>query len=218
MEKDLWKQLKLYALTDLRFVQDNPSKTMADLVREAIAQGATMIQLREKRLNGAALEEEARQVLAVCQESGIPLIINDDLELALKIHADGVHLGQKDGSCKAARSIAGEDFIIGVTAPSVVLARQAERDGADYIGAGAVYPTQTKTDTKPLTPQALREITKAISIPAVAIGGLAKNNVDVLKDTGIAGFASSSGVFAHLDDQTTVPSFLKKAQEICVNA
>lgn len=212
MKKDLWNQLRLYALTDLRWVDKENS--MADLVRKAIENGATMIQLREKRLTGAELEEEARSVLAVCKALEVPLIINDDAELALKIGADGVHVGQTDGSCKAIRDKAGEDFIIGVTAPSVQLARQAEADGADYVGAGAMYPTATKDNTRPLSPHTLQEITESISIPVVAIGGLDRTNADILMHTGVAGMASSSGVFGCKDFSEEIPAFRQKAEEI----
>lgn len=216
MKKDLQNSLRLYALTDLCYVNDE--KSMADLVKEAIEQGATMIQLREKHLQGDALEQEAKEVLAVCKERNVPLIINDDLQLALKIHANGVHLGQKDGNAKEARKLSGEDFIIGVTAPSIELARMAQEDGADYIGAGAIYPTATKTDTKPLTPEALSEIVSSVSIPVVAIGGLNRHNCDLLMHTGITGIATSSGVFAHLDEDGEVEQFRKKAEEICASS
>lgn len=212
MEKDLWNQLRLYALTDLHWVNDE--NTMADLVKKAVENGTTMIQLREKRLTGKELEEEARSVLEVCQALHVPLIINDDTELALKIGADGVHVGQTDGNCREIRQKAGKDFIIGVTAPSVKLARQAEADGADYVGAGAMYPTATKDNTRPLSPQTLKEITESISIPVVAIGGLDRNNADILLETGIAGIASSSGVFGSRDFEREIPAFRKKAEEI----
>lgn len=212
MEKDLWNQLRLYALTDLRWVDDENS--MADLVRKAIENGATMIQLREKRLTGAELEEEARSVLEVCQALHVPLIINDDAELALKIGADGVHIGQTDGSCKDIRKRAGEHFFIGVTAPSVELARRAEADGADYVGAGAMFPTATKDNTRPLSARKLQEITQSISIPVVAIGGLDQSNADILMNTGVAGIASSSGVFGCKDFSKEIPVFRKKAEEI----
>lgn len=212
MKKDLWNQLRLYALTDLRWVDEDNS--MKDLVRKAIENGATMIQLREKRLTGTELEEEARSVLAVCQALHVPLIINDDADLALKIGADGVHIGQTDGSCKAIREKAGEDFIIGVTAPSVNLARQAESDGADYVGAGALFPTATKDNTRPLSPLTLKEITESISIPVVAIGGLDRTNADILMHTGAAGIASSSGVFGCKDFSEEIPAFRQKAEEI----
>lgn len=212
MKKDLWNQLRLYALTDLRWV--NEENSMADLVRKAIENGATMIQLREKRLTGAELEEEARSVLAVCQALQVPLIINDDADLALKIGADGVHIGQTDGSCEAIREKAGEDFIIGVTAPSVNLARQAQADEADYVGAGALFPTATKDNTIPLSPLTLKEITESISIPVVAIGGLDRTNADILMHTGVAGIASSSRVFGCKDFSEEIPAFRQKAEEI----
>lgn len=212
MKKDLWNQLRLYGLTDLQWVSEEYS--MADLVSRAIDNGVTLIQLREKRLQGKELEKEAREVLDVCKKRHVALIINDDADLALKIGADGVHIGQRDGSCKEIRKRAGEDFIIGVTAPSIELAKQAEADGADYIGAGAMYPTATKTNTKPLSPEMLKQITASISIPVVAIGGLDRHNADILLNTGAAGIASSSGVFGCKDYETEIPAFRAKAEEI----
>ena len=136
----------LYAVTDTSWLR---GQTLAQQVEAALRGGATMVQLREKELEGEALEQEAREILAVCRKYGVPLLINDDVMLAKKIGAEGVHVGQSDMAAAEARSILGPDAIIGVTARTIEQAQAAEKAGADYLGSGAVFGTSTKKDAKP---------------------------------------------------------------------
>jgi thiamine-phosphate pyrophosphorylase len=188
--------LQLYAITDRHWLA---GRDLSDVVEQALQNGVTMLQLREKNLSHQELLEEAEKIQAVAAKYHIPFVINDDIEVAKEINADGVHIGQKDMALKKAREILGKDKIIGVTAPSVALAREAEKNGADYIGAGALFPTGTKKDTTPLSLESLREITQSVSIPVVAIGGIDADNVMQLKGTGIRGVAVVSAIFGQED-------------------
>ena len=184
--------LRLYAVTDRSWLH---GETLYDQVEKALKGGVTLVQLREKELPEADFEQEARELLELCHKNNIYLIINDNVALAAKIGADGVHIGQKDMDYIEARKLLGDDKIIGMTAPSVELAKKAEKLGADYIGAGAVFNTSTKKDTKPLELSTLKEICSSISIPVVAIGGIDHSNVRKLKGTDIDGVAVISALF-----------------------
>lgn len=168
-------------------------------VEEALRGGVTLLQLREKRLTGAALLDAALRMKALCARYGVPLIVNDSAELAKACGAAGVHLGQSDMPVKAARALLGDGMIVGATARTVELAKKAERDGADYIGAGAVFGSQTKLDAVPLDHGVLREICASVRIPVVAIGGIGEENILGLAGTGVAGFAVVSSIFGALD-------------------
>lgn len=185
---------KLYAITDRTWLREDES--LADAVRHAILGGATIVQLREKSLEYDKLKELALSVQKVCKAYNVPFIVNDNVELANEINADGVHLGQNDMSIKSARSILGEGKIIGATAKTVEQAKAAELEGADYIGSGAVFGTDTKSDATNLSIDALNEISKSVSIPVVAIGGINAYNVSTLRGTSIAGVSVVSGIFA----------------------
>lgn len=193
MTNNITKSLELYAITDRSWLN---GRTMAQVVEEAILGGVTMIQYREKSLKGQELLEEAVTVQKVCGRYGIPFIINDDPYLAKDINADGVHLGQGDMPINEARKLLGSDKIIGITAKTVEQALAAERDGASYLGSGAMFGSSTKTDAKKMTVDELRSITGSVSIPVVAIGGITADNVSTLDKTGIAGVAVVSAVFA----------------------
>lgn len=193
MTNNITKSLELYAITDRSWLN---GRTMAQVVEEAILGGVTMIQYREKSLKGQELLEEAVTVQKVCGRYGIPFIINDDPYLAKDINADGVHLGQGDMPINEARKLLGPDKIIGITAKTVEQALAAERDGASYLGSGAMFGSSTKTDAKKMTVDELRGITGSVSIPVVAIGGITADNVSTLDKTGIAGVAVVSAVFA----------------------
>lgn len=193
MTNNITKSLELYAITDRSWLN---GRTMAQVVEEAILGGVTMIQYREKSLKGQELLEEAVTVQKVCGRYGIPFIINDDPYLAKDINADGVHLGQGDMPINEARKLLGPDKIIGITAKTVEQALAAERDGASYLGSGAMFGSSTKTDAKKMTVDELRSITGSVSIPVVAIGGITADNVSTLDKTGIAGVAVVSAVFA----------------------
>ena len=190
------KQLLLYAVTDRAWLG---GRTLAEQVSDAIDGGATIVQLREKSMPRDELVAEAREIRALCHSRGIPFIINDDAELARLVGADGVHVGLDDLDIAAAREIIGEKGIIGASAHSVEEARAAERAGADYLGVGAVFGSSTKTNARPLALETLRDITAAVSIPVVAIGGVTRANLPRLADSGIAGAALVSAIFAAAD-------------------
>ena len=184
--------LKLYAVTD-----DGPN--LIERVRRAIEGGATCIQHRAKCAAFEAAKADALAILAVCRESGVPFIVNDSLELALAVGADGLHVGQDDVPASEARRALGPDAILGVSAATVEDAIRAERDGADYIGTGAVFPTATKPDAACVTPSTLRAICGAVHIPVVAIGGIHAGTVPSLAHSGIAGVAVVSAIFGAPD-------------------
>lgn len=193
MAKFSKESLLLYAVTDRTWLK---GRTMEEQVEEALMGGATCIQLREKALDRIAFIEEARSIKRLCERYEVPLIINDDAELALLVGADGVHVGQKDMSPVTARELLGENKIIGVSARTVEQALKAQKEGADYLGVGAVFGTSTKADAQAISRETLQEICRAVSIPVVAIGGIGENNISRLSGTGIAGVAVVSAIFA----------------------
>jgi thiamine-phosphate pyrophosphorylase len=199
-------QLCLYAITDRHWLG---GRELSHVVEEALKGGVTMLQFREKNLPREELIAEARKVREVAARYHVPFIVNDHVSVAKEIDADGVHIGQSDTELKTAREILGPDKIIGVTAPSVSLAVAAEQMGADYIGAGAVFPTDSKQDTKPLSLENLKKITDAVSIPVVAIGGIGADNLTQLEGTGICGIAVISAIFAADDIQKSTGTLKK---------
>ena len=203
----------LYAVTDTSWLR---GRTLAQQVEEALRGGVTMVQLREKELQGEALEQEAREILALCRQYGVPLLINDDVMLAKKIGADGVHVGQDDMSAAKARELLGEDAIIGVTARTVEQAVAAQEAGADYLGSGAVFGTSTKKDAKPMDPAYFQQICESVSIPVVAIGGVTLDNIRELEGRKMSGFAIVSGIFAAEDIEARTRDLWKAAQELCL--
>lgn len=203
----------LYAVTDTSWLR---GRTLAQQVEEALRGGVTMVQLREKELQGEALEQEAREILALCRQYGVPLLINDDVMLAKKIGADGVHVGQDDMSAAKARELLGEDAVIGVTARTVEQAVAAQEAGADYLGSGAVFGTSTKKDAKPMDPAYFQQICESVSIPVVAIGGVTLDNIRELEGRKMSGFAIVSGIFAAEDIETRTRDLWKAAQELCL--
>ncbi|MDD6484924.1 MAG: thiamine phosphate synthase [Clostridiales bacterium] len=209
MNKD---RLFLYAITDRSCLKGGISLTEA--VEQAILGGATIVQLREKNMPFAELSALARDVGAVCKKYGVPLIINDSVKVCLAADADGVHLGQGDMSAREARELLGADKIIGVTAKTVRQALDAAAAGADYIGSGAVFSTQTKPDAKSMDIKTLKSITAASPIPAVAIGGINGGNVQKLRGSGISGAAVVSGIFAAPDIKAAAADLYAKLKEI----
>ena len=187
------EQVLLYAITDRAWLG---GRTLAEAVEQAILGGVSMIQLREKEMNTEELIQSGNEIKSVCNKYGVPLIINDNVEAAKKINADGVHLGQDDMPIKEARAILGNNKIIGITAKTVEQAMKAEKDGADYIGSGAVFGTTTKSNAVKMELDTLRAITQAVNIPVTAIGGITAENIDGLCNTGISGVAVVSGIFA----------------------
>ena len=203
--------LRLYAVTDRSWLGD---ETLYTQVEKALKGGATMIQIREKELDEAHFEQEAREIQQLCKSYKVPLIINDNVALAKRIHADGVHIGQSDMQLVSAREILGDDKIIGVTAKTVEQAKEAEASGADYLGSGAVFGSSTKTDAKPMDHALLQRICESVSIPVVAIGGITSENAVRLSGRGIAGIAVVSGIFANPDIEAETRHLLELVNNI----
>ena len=186
----------LYAVTDRAWVGE---QTLYQQVESALKGGATCVQLREKQLGDADFLQEAIQIHALCQQYGVPLFINDNVKVALQCHAEGIHVGQDDMAAAQVRQRVGEGMMIGVSAHTVQEALDAVAHGADYLGVGAVFPTSTKTDTRPVTPEIIKQIRAAVTIPFVVIGGVSKENILTLKGLGINGAAVVSAVAAQPD-------------------
>ena len=190
MDRDI---LSLYAITDRRWLKNG--ERLEDKVEEAILGGAGIVQYREKELKGEELKSQALRIKEVCNRYEVPLIINDDAELAADIDADGVHVGRSDIGVADARRILGNGKIIGATAKTVDQAREAYALGADYLGSGAVFGSETKTDAKYMSPELLGTIAESVPVPVVAIGGIDETNVSGLKGLPIAGVAVIHGIF-----------------------
>lgn len=188
--------LRLYAVTDRAWVG---RQTLCQQVEAALQGGVTCVQLREKHLDRDAFLAEARQLCALCRRYGVPFIVNDDLDIALACGADGVHVGQDDMPAAEVRRRAGRRLIVGVSAHTPEEARLAEAAGADYLGAGAVFGSATKTDASLLTPAGLQAVCAAVHIPVVAIGGVNARNILQLQGSGAAGAAVVSGIFGAPD-------------------
>ncbi len=188
--------LRLYAVTDRKWLR---GRTLSEQVEQALSGGVTLVQLREKDLEKESFLREARELTALCHRYGVPLLINDDVEIARQCGADGVHLGQSDMEAAAARGLLGQEMIIGVTAKTVEQALAAQAAGADYLGCGAVFGTETKLNTRPMTRETLQSICRSVSIPVAAIGGINRTNLPELAGTGIRGVAVVSGIFAAED-------------------
>lgn len=186
----------LYLCTDSALMS---CKTVEESVEKAVIGGCTVVQLREKNCSSREFYELALRVKKITDSYKIPLIINDRLDICLAADADGVHLGQQDLPCAEARKILGKDKIIGVSAALPEEAAAAEAAGADYLGVGAVFPTSTKTNTRPVTPETIRAIRAAVSIPFVVIGGVNQSNISSLYGLGINGAAVISAVIAQPD-------------------
>ena len=185
--------MRLYAVTDSSWLG---GRTLAECVQQAIEGGATFVQLREKHLSTDEIVALAATILPVCREAGVPFVIDDDVEAALRSGADGVHVGQSDAACADARRILGPDAIVGVSAQTVEQAKAAQAAGADYLGVGALIPTPTKPDAADVTREELAAICDAVDIPVVGIGGLNADTVGVLDGTGASGAAVVSALFA----------------------
>lgn len=188
--------LRLYLITDNNIIRKG---TLSEAVEAAIQSGVTLVQYREKMLKGDALYEDALKVQAVCKKYRVPFIINDDVHLAKKIDADGVHVGQSDMAVSKARKLLGAGKIIGATAKTIEQAGIAEAEGADYLGSGAVFGSTTKKDALAMDFDTLNLICDSVSIPVVAIGGITIDNVNELKNTHVAGVAVISGILAQED-------------------
>lgn len=190
------KDLLLYAVTDRSWLGE---KTLYEQVEEALQGGATFIQLREKEMDDDSFLKEAIEIQELCRRYHVPFVINDNVEIAHKIDADGVHVGQSDMEAGDVRAILGKDKILGVSAQTVKQAVIAQQRGADYLGVGAVFHTGSKADADDVSHETLRQICEAVDIPVIAIGGINKQNVMELKGSGICGIAVISAIFAAKD-------------------
>ena len=201
----------LYLCTDRKLMSTN---TLEEAVEQAILGGCSLIQLREKQSSSREFFEMAKRIKAITDRYRVPLIINDRIDIALAVDAAGVHLGQEDIPAEEARRIMGEEKVIGVSARTVELARKAVEDGADYLGVGAMFATNTKGNAKVIGKEKLKEIRAAVSIPIVAIGGINHSNAAQLVDTGINGLAVVSSVIGASDIQAAARKmrtiFIKK--------
>ncbi|MBQ2456506.1 MAG: thiamine phosphate synthase [Firmicutes bacterium] len=190
------KDMLLYAVTDRSWTG---RQTLYEQVESALKGGITCLQLREKELDDDAFTAEAIQISALCRRYGVPFIINDNVEVALRCGADGVHVGQDDMDAAAVRARAGKDLIIGVSAHSVEEALRAVEKGADYLGVGSMFSTSTKSNVVRLNNDILLSICSAVDVPVVAIGGIGKSNILTLKGTGVDGAALVSAIFSAED-------------------
>lgn len=198
-------RLRLYAVTDRTWLR---GQTLRQQVEAALRGGVTCVQLREKQLDREQFIQLGRSIGCLCQRYGVPLLINDDLEVALACGADGVHVGQDDLPVEEVRRRVGDKLIVGVSAHNPEEARRAYEGGADYLGAGAVFGSTTKTNVTALSHETLRAICDAVPIPVVAIGGITRDNLPRLAGTGVAGVAVVSGIFA-ADDITAASRELR---------
>ena len=190
------EMMRLYAVTDRAWVG---KQSLAEQVAAALRGGVTCVQLREKELDEERFLREAEEIFALCKRYRVPFFINDNVPLALRCHADGVHVGQDDMDVATVRRLVGQEMMIGVSVHTVEEARAAAVDGADYLGVGAMFATSTKTDASLVTKETLRAICDVVSIPVVAIGGISKSNLLELAGTGVDGVALVSAIFSAAD-------------------
>lgn len=207
------KDLLLYAVTDRSWLN---GETLYSQVEKSLKGGATFIQLREKNLDEAHFLEEAKQLKELCKKYNVPFVINDNVDIALSMDADGVHVGQSDMEAGNVREKLGPDKIIGVSAQTVEQAILAEKRGADYLGVGAVFPTNSKDDAAEVNHETVKAICEAVHIPVIAIGGISKENVSELSNLGLCGIAVISAIFAQPDIEAATRE-LKEATISIVN-
>ena len=189
-------ELLLYAVTDRAWLGN---ETLYEQVEKSLKGGVTFVQLREKKLDEESFLQEAIEIKELCKKYNVPFVINDNVDIAIKMDADGVHVGQSDMEAGDVRKKLGPDKIIGVSAQTVEQAILAEKHGADYLGVGAVFPTGSKDDAEDVPLETLKAICEAVSIPVIAIGGITKDNVKELAGSGICGIAVISAIFASKD-------------------
>jgi thiamine-phosphate diphosphorylase len=190
------KYMHLYAVTDRAWTGN---KTLYEQIKEALENGVTCVQLREKNLDEASFIEEAKKICVLCRQYNTPFIVNDNVNVAIASNADGIHIGQDDTGLKDVRKIVGENMIIGISAHTVEEAKFAQENGADYIGIGAVFETSTKNDVDVIPYEKVKSICDAVDIPKVAIGGINAENILKLKGSGIDGVAVVSAIFGAKD-------------------
>lgn len=208
------KELLLYAVTDRSWLG---GETLASAVEKALKGGATFVQLREKELQAERFIHEAKEIKELCNKYSVRFIVNDNVDIAIAVDADGVHVGQSDMEAGNVRKLIGRDKILGVSVQTVEQAILAEKRGADYLGVGAVFHTGSKADADYVSYDTLKEICKAVRIPVVAIGGISKDNIMKLQGSGICGIAVISAIFAQPDIKKAAAE-LKELIEKMVNA
>ena len=209
---EIRKGMLLYAVTDQSWLKED--QTLFSVCEDVLANGATFLQIREKDLDADAFEAEAAKLNELCHRYHVPYVVNDSVEIALAIDADGVHVGQSDIKGRNIRGLIGPDKILGISAGTVAEAIAAERAGADYIGVGAVFGTSTKKNARNLSVQKLMEITRAVSIPVVAIGGINATNLLELSGSGVDGVAVVSAIFAATDPGKATAQLLALVKEM----
>ena len=201
----------LYAVTDRAWVGE---QTLYQQVESALKGGATCVQLREKQLGDADFLQEAMEIHTLCQRYGVPLFINDNVEVAIQCHAEGIHVGQEDMAAAQVRQRVGDEMMIGVSVHSVEEALEAVRHGADCLGVGAAFSTHTKADVDVLPEGMMKAICDAVDIPVVAIGGIHKENLLQLKGTGVNGVALVSAIFGAEDIEAECRELKALAEQI----
>lgn len=200
----------LYLVTE----ESMPLEQLLQTIEEAVKGGVTIVQLREKNTSGKSFFEKAKSVKALLKQYDVPLIINDRVDVALAIEADGVHVGQSDLPLTAIRNIVPATMLVGISVSTIAEAIEAEENGADYIGVGAVFPTHSKDDAKVLPEGMLAEITNAVALPAVAIGGIKLIHLPKLREMNIAGVAIVSGIMKADDPYSAAKSYRKEMESI----
>lgn len=205
------KDLLLYAVTDRYWLGE---ETLYQQVEKALKGGVTFVQLREKTLAHNLFLQEAREIKELCRKYDVPFVINDNVEIAAAMDADGVHVGQSDMEAGDVRSKLGSDKIIGVSAQTVEQALLAQERGADYLGVGAVFATDSKDDADDVSYETLKTICEAVDIPVIAIGGISSNNVHLLSGSGICGIAAISAIFGQKDIESAAVQLKKLTEEM----
>lgn len=205
------EELLLYAVTDRAWLK---GETLYEQVEKALKGGATFVQLREKKLDEESFLQEAIEIKELCKKYNVPFVINDNVDIALKMDADGVHVGQSDMEAGDVRKKIGNDKIIGVSAQTVEQAIKARERGADYLGVGAVFPTGSKDDAEDVSYDTLKAICQAVDIPVIAIGGITNDNVKELSGSGICGIAVISAIFAQKNIEEATAELKEKTLEM----
>lgn len=209
---EIRSSMLLYAVTDRMWLKSG--ETLLDVCKDVLENGATFLQIREKDLNEADFEAEAQALKTLCAKYRVPFVVNDSVEIALDIDADGVHVGQSDIKGRDIRAMIGDEKILGISAGTVAEAVAAEKAGADYIGVGAVFGTSTKKDARNLSIEQLKEIKAAVSIPVVAIGGINASNLMELAGSNVDGVAVVSAIFAAENPGEATANLLKLSTEM----
>ena len=212
---EIRKGMLLYAVTDQSWLKEG--QTLLSVCEDVLSSGATFLQIREKDLDANSFEEEAAKLKELCARYKVPYVVNDSVEIALAIDADGVHVGQSDIKGRDIRSMIGPDKILGISAGTVDEAIAAEKAGADYIGVGAVFGTSTKKNARNLSVEKLKEISHAVSIPVVAIGGINGKNLMELSGSCVDGIAVVSAIFAAENPGKATAELLVLARKMVAN-